>query len=408
MIKQKELLPNKRFKEFDEVWKERKLEDVIEGLYNGQTPSRFNDRYWNGDINWLSSGELNKSVVTHTIEKITEEGRKAANLKIVPKNTFVMAITGLEAAGTRGNCAVTGIDTTLNQSCMAIYPNRNLLDSHFLFQWYRKVGETYGLKYTQGTKQQSYNAALVNKLKIILPSKIEQQKIGQFFKHLDEMIAVQQRKIDKTKALKSAYLAEMFPAEEEHVPKRRFEGFMGDWKEIKLGEVAEFNPNSTIPDVFKYVDLESVIGTEIVSYRTEFKRSAPSRAQRLAVRGDIFYQTVRPYQKNNYLYDLPYNNFVFSTGYAQMRPDINGYFLLSQIQEEKFVMKVLNRCTGTGYPAINSNDLANIEIRVPNDRKEQQKIGQFFKHLDEMIATHQQKLEKLKATKQAYLHEMFV
>ena len=191
------------------------------------------------------------------------------------------------------------------------------------------------------------------------------------------------------------------------VPKRRFEGFMGDWKEIKLGEVAEFNPNSTLPDVFKYVDLESVIGTEIVSYRTEFKRSAPSRAQRLAVSGDIFYQTVRPYQKNNYLYDLPYNNFVFSTGYAQMRPDINGYFLLSLIQEEKFVMKVLNRCTGTGYPAINSNDLANIEIRVPNDRKEQQKIGQFFKHLDEMIALQQRKLDNTKALKSAYLAEMF-
>src|SRR5699024_5331375 len=127
-----------------------------------------------------------------------------------------------------------------------------------------------------------------------------------------------QRKIDKIKALKSAYLAEMFPAEGECVPKRRFEGFTEEWEEWKLGEVAEFNPNSTLPDVFKYVDLESVNGTEIVNCRTEYKRSAPSRAQRLAVCGDVFYQTVRPYQKNNYLYDLPYSNFVFSTGYAQM------------------------------------------------------------------------------------------
>lgn len=57
----------------------------------------------------------------------------------------------------------------------------------------------------------------------------------------------------------------------------------------------------------------------MISHRTESKDQAPSRAQRLAQKGDVFYQTVRPYQMNNYLYDLPYDNYVFSTGYAQMR-----------------------------------------------------------------------------------------
>src|SRR5690625_6949779 len=113
-------------------------------MYNGQTPSRFNDDNWNGDINWLSSGELNRGVVMETTEKISRLGQKDANLKVIPKGTFVMAITGLEAAGTRGNCAILGIDTTLNQSCMALFPQKNVLDTRFLFQWYRKVGEDYG------------------------------------------------------------------------------------------------------------------------------------------------------------------------------------------------------------------------------------------------------------------------
>ena len=155
-------------------WEQRKLGEVIDNQYNGQTPSRANASFWNGEINWLSSGELNRGVVSETIEKITEDGRKNANLKIVPKGTFVMAITGLEAAGTRGNCAKLGIDTTMNQSCMALFPKKKLLDSSFLFQWYRKVGEEYGLQYTQGTKQQSYNAELLKILPIVLPSVSEQ------------------------------------------------------------------------------------------------------------------------------------------------------------------------------------------------------------------------------------------
>lgn len=76
------------------------------------------------------------------------------------------------------------------------------------------------------------------------------------------------------------------------------------------------------------MDLESVIGTELISHRTECKKNAPSRAQRLARRGDVFYQTVRPYQKNNYLFELDDSNYVFSTGYAQLRPKIDSYLRL--------------------------------------------------------------------------------
>ncbi len=121
----------------------------------------------------------------------------------------------------------------------------------------------------------------------------------------------------------------------------------------------------------------------------------------------MFYQTVRPYQKNNYLFDLPYDNYVFSTGYAQMRPIGNGYFLLTLIQEEKFVNRVLERSTGTSYPAINSNDLAKLPVKVPADIQEQQKVGTFFKQIDNTITLHQRKLDLLKETKKGFLQKMF-
>ncbi|EQC54824.1 hypothetical protein LLT6_14410 [Lactococcus cremoris subsp. cremoris TIFN6] len=191
------------------------------------------------------------------------------------------------------------------------------------------------------------------------------------------------------------------------VPELRFKGFTDDWEERKLKDIAQFNPKTVLPDEFEYVDLESVVGTEMISHRTESKDQAPSRAQRLAQKGDVFYQTVRPYQMNNYLYDLPYDNYVFSTGYAQMRPNIDSYFLLNSVQNKQFVQHVLDRSTGTSYPAINSSDLSNIEIHVPSKLSEQQKIGAFFQSIDDTIALHQRKLDLLKEQKKSYLQKMF-
>ena len=179
------------------------------------------------------------------------------------------------------------------------------------------------------------------------------------------------------------------------------------WEQRKLNEVAEFNPKSELPDEFEYVDLESVVGTEMISHRTETKDSAPSRAQRLAQPGDVFFQTVRPYQKNNYLFSKLDNNYVFSTGYAQMRPNIDTAFLMSFLQTDSFVKIVLDNCTGTSYPAINSNDLSNLEISLPKSFEEQKKVGKTIISIDNLITLHQRKCDELKKFKKYMLQNMF-
>ena len=190
-------------------------------------------------------------------------------------------------------------------------------------------------------------------------------------------------------------------------PAIRFKGFTDTWEQRKLGELAVFNPKEEIPDVFEYVDLESVVGTEMLSHRTEEKATAPSRAQRLAHTGDLFYQTVRPYQKNNYLFEKPDKHYVFSTGYAQLRPFIDGYFLLGLVQNGQFVKTVLDNCTGTSYPAINANDLAEIEVFSPKDEQEHHQIGTYFRNLDNLITLHQRKYDKLTNVKKSMLEKMF-
>ena len=145
----------------------------------------------------------------------------------------------------------------------------------------------------------------------------------------------------------------------------------------------------------------------MLSHRTEKKATAPSRAQRLARLGDVFYQTVRPYQKNNYLFEKTDKYYVFSTGYAQLRPYNDGYFLFSLVQCESFVKVVLDHCTGTSYPAINSNDLAKINVFAPINAHEHKKIGKIFRNLDNLITLHQRKCDALKKVKKSLLQKMF-
>jgi len=123
-----------------EDWIATTFENVLDGFSSGMTPYRGNPEYYTGDIRWITSGELNYNVIYDTIEKITGEAVKKTSLKILPIGTFLMAITGLEAAGTRGSCGIVGAEATTNQSCMAIYPTEKL-STEYLYQFYVKFGD---------------------------------------------------------------------------------------------------------------------------------------------------------------------------------------------------------------------------------------------------------------------------
>ena len=190
-------------------------------------------------------------------------------------------------------------------------------------------------------------------------------------------------------------------------PRIRFKGFTEDWEQCKLSEVVTINPKTELPDEFKYVDLESVVGTNLLGFQVIKKENAPSRAQRLASYGDVFYQTVRPYQRNNYLFENIDKDMVFSTGYAQLRSKLDSYFLLTLVQNDNFVKVVLDNCTGTSYPAINGSELGKITVQIPSNEVEANQIGKVFRGIDKSITLHQRKLEKLKLAKKALLQKLF-
>ena len=178
---EKRKIPAVRFKGFEDDWEQCKLSDVLDDMYNGQTPSRNKSEYWNGNIKWLSSGELNRGTVYDSIEMITEDGQKSANLRIVPKGTFIMAITGLKRLELVETAHYLGLIQHSISHVWHCFQRKICLLRIFYFNGIEKFGEEYGLNYTQGTKQQSYNAELIKILPISLPLVTEQKKNSLLF-----------------------------------------------------------------------------------------------------------------------------------------------------------------------------------------------------------------------------------
>ncbi|EAJ1689141.1 hypothetical protein CK733_03340 [Campylobacter upsaliensis] len=165
------------------------------------------------------------------------------------------------------------------------------------------------------------------------------------------------------------------------------------WEVKKLKHICKINPqtNETLPNNFVYIDLESVAKGQLLKEQTINKEQAPSRAQRILQKQDILFQLVRPYQRNNYIFNKN-GDYVASTGYAQIRTKECVNFVYYALLENSFVERVILKSTGSNYPAITSNDFADLKIPLP-PLQEQEEIAEF---LDSKVAQIDSVIEKTK------------
>ena len=196
-----------------------------------------------------------------------------------------------------------------------------------------------------------------------------------------------------------------------NVPNLRFEKFNNNWSRTTISKVCVCNPKNEdkLDDEFIYIDLESVEKGVLKSKNIIHLKNAPSRAQRILYKNDILFQSVRPYQRNNYLLneDDDFLQYVASTGYIQLRTTLNPYFLFQLLNTDEINNEVMLRCTGTSYPAINSNDFSNILITITNDRNEQNKIAKFFSLIEERIQTQIKIIDDYNSLKMGIYNWMF-
>ncbi|OOP98880.1 restriction endonuclease subunit S, partial [Helicobacter pylori] len=177
-----------------------------------------------------------------------------------------------------------------------------------------------------------------------------------------------------------------------------------NWQKVRLGDIAEINPPTIIPNVFYYIDLESVEKGQLLNKQLMIKNKAPSRARRLLSKNDILYQLVRPYQRNNYFFTLN-GNYVASTGYAQIRTLQNPSFLYFALHSNYFVNAVLDRCEGTSYPAISSNELKKCEVILP-PLNEQAAIANILSDVDRYLYSLDALILKKESVKKALSFEL--
>ena len=144
-----------------------------------------------------------------TLEHISTEAKEKTNLTIHPAGIFLMAITGLEASGTRGSCAILDAPATTNQSCMAIY-GTDKMSTEYLFHYYVQHGDELAFQYCQGTKQQSYTAAIVKKLPIYYPEDVaEQNAIASVLTSMDNEVRALKQKLAKYRQVKQGMMQQL-------------------------------------------------------------------------------------------------------------------------------------------------------------------------------------------------------
>ena len=402
------------FSEEKKGWIKRPLLSNIEKIidYRGRTPKKLGLSW--SDTGYLALSALNVKNGYIDFNADANYGDQELYDRWMGDNHLHKGQVVFTTEAPMGNVAQIPNDDLyiLSQRTIAFEVKHDLIIEDFLDTLLRspKIFNELTSLSSGGTAKGVSQKSLSN-LKVCVPASLEEQSaIGSLFRTLDELLARYKDNLANYQSLKATMLSKMFPTAGQYAPEIRLDGFEGEWEKLKLREVVHTNPKSELPENFKYIDLESVVGTRINKIREERKESAPSRAQRLAKKGDVFYQTVRPYQKNNYLFKLDEIDYVFSTGYAQLRPIFkrcDSDFLLILLQNNRFLSKVLDRCTGTSYPAINVNDLIEILIAIPS-YEEQQAIGTYFSNLDNLINSYQEKISQIETLKKKLLQDMFI
>lgn len=394
--------PKLRFKEFDSSLMQDKLVNVT-AWSSGGTPSKDNEAYWDGDIPLISGASMHTNKLYESDVKITKLGLQKGS-KLAPKDSILILVRGSMLFNKIPMGIALG-DVAFNQDVKCIQPEEKL-SSNFLFQWLSAKENVIQNKVTStGIGAGKLDTSDLQNLEISLPSKEEQTKIASFLSAVDEKISQLTQKYELLSQYKQGMMQKLFS---QQIRFKTDDGSeFGEWDQSELKEVAQINPKvKKLPENFIYIDLESVEKGQLLLEKNITLSEAPSRAQRVLSKGDVLFQMVRPYQQNNYYFDLD-GQYVASTGYAQIRTKWNSKFIYYTLHERVFLDEVMSRCTGTSYPAINSSDLSSIEIGIPC-LEEQKKIADFLSAIDQKIEKVAQQIEETKQWKKGLLQQMFV
>ncbi|HHQ0610568.1 TPA: restriction endonuclease subunit S [Listeria innocua] len=385
------------------AWEQRKLRDIA-NYRNGKAHEQVEDE--DGKYTIINSKFIstNGKVQRYTNEQVEPifDGEIAMVLSDLPNGKALAKLFLVKEDG----------KYTLNQRIAGITPNENI-DPIFLN--FRMNRNNYFLKFDSGVTQTNLSKSQVENFIALYPTFDEQYKIGLFFTQLDDTIALHQRKLDALKLMKKGLLQQMFPNNEEKVPRLRFADFNEKWERCKISSFARNTygggtPKTNVPEywqgripwiqsgdllidsLFNIIPKKHVTGSAVKSSAT---KCIPANSIAIVTRVGVGKLAFIPFE---------YTTSQDFLSLSNLRVDSNfgTYSIYIMLQRE------LNNIQGSTIKGITKSDLLEKNINKPLNRIEQERIGVSLKLLDNIITLHQSKLEKLSSLKKVYLQRMFI
>ena len=406
--------PQLRFEGFTDDWEERKFKDNIVSI---QTGTNLLGSAVNEGTPLIKMGNLQRGYFSFKKLEYLDSNSNVGSEDIVNYGDFLF--------NTRNTLELVGKGATWTGISGKYAFNSNIARFKFdgidtiFFNYLYNTQQVISQVHARAVGTTSVSAVYprdLNSLLYYLPSIEEQKKIGSFFKHLDDTIALHQRKLDLLKEQKKGYLQKMFPKNGAKVPELRFKGFTEDWKERKVSEITDshkqgFYTKESYNENKKYYLLR---GTDMTSNKLILKDTPKINASE------------KDYEDFKVLKDdfLIVRSGTVGT-YAIVKSDITAIFGSYLINFRFNQSIVLNEFFGLFYQSslfksqlnkiiqkssnvnINAENIKSTNIKFPTI-EEQQKIGDYFSNLDEIISLHQRKLDLLKEQKKGFLQKMFV
>ena len=374
--------PKIRFKGYEEDWEQRKLSDVVDSVDTGK--SKFDKEGSSGEYPILGS----TSVIGYD-DEYDYEG-----------DFILTARVGANAGSLYRHAG----KVKISDNTVFIQASQNI---EFLYQLLIRFDIK---RLSFGTGQPLVKASELKRLELMMPTDMEEQmRIGVYFKNLDHLITLHQRKCEETKKLKKYMLQKMFPQNGKRVPEIRFAGFTDDWEQRKLSEIATMHArigwqNLRTSEFLDSGDYMLITGTDFqdgtINYSTchYVEKERYEQDKNIQIRnGSILITKDGTLGKVAYVQGLTMpatlNAGVFNVEIKDKKETDEKY--LFQYLKAPFLMDYVTRhATGGTIKHLNQSILINFPVYMPK-KSEQEKIGLYLMQLDSLITLHQRQYQKL-------------
>ena len=392
--------PHLRFAGFDDTWEQRKLGDMA--------------KYRNGKAHENDISEQGKFIVVNSKFVSTNgEVRKFSNKQIEPlfKNeiAFVLSDVPNGRAIARTFLVDKNDKYTLNQRIAGITPIEGVCP-YFLHILMNR--NKYFLQFDDGAKQTNLSVNDVIEFAEYYPSSEEQQQIGSYFRNLDHLITLHQRKYDKLTNVKKSMLEKMFPKNGSNVPEIRFKGFSDAWEQRKFSDITfpagEKNRDNLPLESYSITNEHGFVPQDEKFENGGTMREADKRMYYIVSPNSFAYNPAR-INVGSIGYQNIGKNVIVSSLYEVFKTseDVDDRLLWHWFKSPDFQKLIMQLQEGGVRLYFYYDKLCMGEVSLPS-LEEQRKIGKLFDTLDNLITLHQRELEKLKNLKKACLEKMFV